>query len=161
MAATKRIVSFFIATLTPVVLGFAASMITKDGPLSAWYQNLDKAPWNPPNWVFPVAWTIFYLLMGVASWLIYDYGQTYVGSIKTPLLWYIAQLLVNLPWNPLFFGLHHVVFSTIHILVLCVLILVTISSFKKVNSLAAILMVPYLIWGVYASSLMVWIAVKN
>ncbi|MGR4066530.1 tryptophan-rich sensory protein [Halomonas sp. LR3S48] len=120
-------------------------------PPGAWYAALDKPPLTPPDWVFPVAWTTLYLMMAVAAWR---------ATLRVPaaerftVLWpFVAQLVANGLWSILFFGLHWIFVALADLLLLWALILLTISRFARVSSLAAWLLVPYLAWVGFAGYL--------
>ncbi|KAI1305277.1 Translocator protein [Halotydeus destructor] len=162
MTNTERAVACFVAVVSPLLLAFLFNLPTMNGPTSDWYTKLNKAPWNPPNVVFPIVWSIVYIMIGFASWIIYDKMSVFEGgSVKVPLLWYVGQLLVNFIWNPIFFGLHIVWLSTLHGIALCFLVGWTVYQFYLVNKTAAYLLVPYFVWGIYASTLMFYIWAKN
>ncbi|KAI1305398.1 Translocator protein [Halotydeus destructor] len=161
MTAIESILSLLIAALLPLVLSFLTNLIVPNGAQSDWYKQLDKAPWTPPDLAYPFIWILVDLMVGVASWLIYEYGRANSVSVRTPLLWYTGQLLVNIIWDPIFYGLHTIRFSTIQLIALCVLICLTIKSFYRVNTTAAILFLPYLTWILYLTSLFIWIWANN
>ena len=78
--------------MIPNAVGFIAASFTRKEVTSKWYRTLNKSPLNPPNWVFPVAWTSLYILMGIASYLVYYTGQGWNKSTALPLILYFAQL---------------------------------------------------------------------
>ncbi|WP_111415455.1 TspO/MBR family protein [Billgrantia lactosivorans] len=120
-------------------------------PPGAWYADLDKPPLTPPDWVFPLAWTTLYLMMAVAAWRV---TLRVPAAERITVLWpFVAQLAANGLWSILFFGLHWIVVALADLLLLWGLILLTISRFARVSSLAAWLLVPYLAWVSFAGYL--------
>lgn len=129
--------------------------LTSSGGDSVWYKELNKPPWTPPNWAFPVVWTILYILMGVSSWLVWLHGGFERQSI--PLAAYFSQLLLNFMWTPIFFGLHLVGLALVEIIILWLAIALTLYLFWHVNHVAAYLLVPYLVWVSLASTINMYI----
>jgi len=142
--------------LTVASLGGAASA----SGLREWYDDLDKAPWNPPGWVFGPAWTALYILMAVAAWLVARTGLDQ-RSVQVALALYLAQLALNLGWSLLFFGVRSPGWALVDIVVLDVLVAATIVAFWRVDTTAAWLLVPYLAWILFATSLNAWIVLRN
>lgn len=115
----------------------------------AWYAGLRKPPLTPPNWVFGPAWTILYLAIAVAGWLVW-LARRRVG---VPLLLWGAQLTLNAMWSYLFFGMQRPGLALVEIAVLLVLILATTDAFFRVRRLAGLLFVPYALWVCFAAYL--------
>lgn len=128
--------------------------------LRDWYDGLDRAPWNPPGWVFGPAWTVLYVLMAVAACLIARTGLDH-RAVQVALLLYLAQLAVNLAWSWLFFGARAPGWALADIVLLCFLVAATIAAFWRVDTTAAWLLVAYLAWILFATSLNVWIVLRN
>ena len=128
--------------------------------LRDWYDELDRAPWNPPGWVFGPAWTVLYVLMAVAAWLVARTGLDR-REVQVALALYLAQLALNLAWSWLFFGAREPGWALVDILLLCVLVAATMVAFWRVDTTAGWLLVPYLAWIVFATSLNAWIVLKN
>ncbi|MCO5564695.1 hypothetical protein L7F22_018362 [Adiantum nelumboides] len=137
------IVGFILSIAFPLGVSFISALFSSGGE-SDWYKELKKPPWTPPNWVFPVVWTILYTLMGISSWLVWLHGGFKGQSL--PLAAYTFQLLLNFLWTPIFFGLHQVGLALVEILLLWTAITATLYLFWHVNSLAAYLLIPYLLW---------------
>jgi len=116
-----------------------------------WYKNLAKPSWNPPNKLFAPVWTALYLLMAFAAWLVWQ--KNGFTPAWFPLSLYIFQLLLNTAWTWLFFGRHRPDLAMIDILVLWGVLLITLISFWRVEVLAGILLIPYLIWVSFATAL--------
>ena len=127
------------------------------------YPNLVRPPFSPPGIVFPVVWTILFILMAVSAWMILR-SLTEVFSIKgalysSSLLLYFVQLIVNLLWPVLFFRLSLYLPALLWLVLLIVLVVQMIRSFYRVNKTAALLQIPYLLWLVFAGylNLGVWL----
>jgi translocator protein len=120
-----------------------------------WYGDLDKAPWNPPGWAFGVAWTILYTLMAVAAWLIWRRGGFRIN--KLPLAAYLVQMTFNALWSWFFFGLRAPGWALLDLVLLLIALTGTLILFWRRSRLAGGLLVPYLLWGIYAFSLNGWI----
>jgi len=116
-----------------------------------WYKQLTKPTWNPPNWLFAPVWTVLYLLMAAAAWLVWKrYGI--VGALL-PLALFVVQLLLNAAWTWLFFGLHRPGVALADIVVLWAALLTTLILFWRLEPLAGIFLAPYLAWVSFATAL--------
>ncbi len=116
------------------------------------FSQLRQPPLSPPGWVFPVVWTILYLLMGYASYLVLESGGS-KEDIRQALGFYILQLTANFFWPILFFGLELRLSAFILLLVLWLLILLTVTRFSKLDRRAGDLLLPYLLWVTFAGYL--------
>ncbi|UOM35218.1 TspO/MBR family protein [Acuticoccus sp. I52.16.1] len=117
----------------------------------AWYRGLAKPDWTPPNWAFPVAWTILYATIAAAGYLFYEAAAP--GERTVPLVLYTLQLGLNAAWSPLFFHAHRMGWALVDILVMMVVIAATILMFAAISPLSGLLLVPYLGWVGFASTL--------
>ncbi|NTW70468.1 MAG: tryptophan-rich sensory protein [Chlorobiaceae bacterium] len=134
------------------LFAFAGGTFTPQ-PGSEWYyQVLNKPSWNPPDWLFPPAWTLFFLLMGIALYLVVMQWNTN-KQVKGALIVFGTQLFLNLGWSALFFGLHSPLFALVDIAMLWLAIVLTIVKFREISPLAGNLLVPYLLWVSFASFL--------
>ena len=134
-----------------LLLGFASSRIAPAGSENRWYAMLVRPAATPPDWVFPVAWGILYVLLGLALAMIINARGSRLRGVAIAL--FFVQLLLNLAWSPLFFGMHQVSTALILLIVLFVAALATTFVFGRIRSLAAWLMVPYLAWLCFAGML--------
>ena len=119
--------------------------------IDGWYAALHKPVWNPPAWIFGPVWTLLYLMMGVAAWLIWR-----EGGWKTrlwPLRLFLAQLLLNAIWTPLFFGMHQIGLALVNIALLWLSLAATLIVFWRVHRPAGLLLFPYLAWVSFAAFL--------
>ncbi|MCB0713597.1 MAG: tryptophan-rich sensory protein [Ignavibacteriae bacterium] len=117
-----------------------------------WYQSLTKPALNPPGWVFGPVWTVLYILMALAAWLVWRTGGKEQPK-KIAIGLFILQLIANALWSWFFFGLHHLTLALVDILVINALILATIFAFARVNKTASLMMVPYWLWVSFATYL--------
>lgn len=114
-----------------------------------WYAALEKPPLNPPSWIFGPVWTLLYLAIAVAGWLVWKAP----GDRRLPLTLWGAQLLLNAAWSALFFGYHWMGIALVEIGMLLACVAATMVSFHRVRPLAGWLLVPYLLWVSFASYL--------
>ena len=140
------IVSFIIFMIIPIATGLLASYVTSDNMML--YENIIKPPFAPPAIVFPIVWSVLYILMGVSSYLIYLNTNRY-GLLFT----YFLSLFVNFFWPIIFFNWQEFGFAFIWILLLWLLIIFTIIDYLKASKIAAILQIPYLLWVTFAAIL--------
>lgn len=134
-----------------LLVSFAAAWIGSQYMPGSWYQSLVKPAWNPPAAVFAPVWTVLYVLMGVAAWLVWK--RAGFRKAGTALTLFVAQLVLNGLWSYLFFGLHRMSAAFVDIVVLWIAILtVAVLFWRKVRA-AAVLLIPYLAWVGFASFL--------
>lgn len=129
---------------------FLGSMAT-NASVDNWYTEINKPQWNPPNWIFAPVWTALFLMMAVAAWLIWK--QSGFTRSKMALGAFGVQLVLNVLWSVIFFGLQQAGWACVEIAVLWIAIAVTIYLFYRHSKLAAGLMVPYLMWVSFAAFL--------
>lgn len=136
-----------------IALSFAAAAIGGFASVSAggFYQQLDRPLWAPPAWLFGPVWTVLYLLMGVAAWLVWR-ARGFAGA-RTALTLFLVQLVANALWTWLFFAWREGALAFAEIVVLWALILGTVIAFWRVRPLAGALLLPYLAWVSFASAL--------
>ena len=133
-----------ICLAIPLTVGGLGALLS--GGMSD-YGAMVKPPLSPPGWVFPVVWSILYLLMGYASYRVLETGNT------KPLTLYGLQLLANFIWPLLFFGGGWFLLSFFWLITLWVLIYLTIRAFSKVDETAGNLLIPYILWVTFAAYL--------
>ena len=151
-----KLKSLILNILLSVGTGLLSSFLT--GNFSALYQDVNRPALAPPAWLFPVVWSILYILMGISAYIIGESGSD-VRSSALPV--YYLQLAVNFLWSPLFFVFKFYWFSFFWLLLLWVLVLIMIIKFSKINKLAAYLQIPYLIWLTFAAYLNLSVAILN
>ncbi len=134
------------ALLIFLLLSFSASLTGYFFPPGEWYANLNRPAFAPPNWLFGPVWTLLYVLIALAGWLVWRQ----VGwQSRLVALWGV-QMLLNALWTPLFFGLNWKGVAAIEMALLWVVILGCMAAFRHVSPLASWLMAPYLIWVSFA-----------
>ncbi len=133
-----------------VCLGAAGlgSLLTTPA-LRPWYAGLSKPRWTPPNWLFGPVWTILFIAMAIAAWLIWRK----LGLTAAPMRLFLLQLLLNVAWSALFFGLRSPGLAFAEIVILWFAILATSIEFWKAVRVAGWLLLPYLVWVSYAAAL--------
>ena len=134
-----------------LVLCFAVAALgglTTTPNIPNWYAGLAKPSWTPPSWVFGPVWSVLYLSMAVAAWLVWRKGDALM-----PLILFAVQLALNAAWSWLFFGMHSPSAAFVDIVLLWVAIAATTAVFWRRSPVAGILFVPYLIWVSFATVL--------
>jgi tryptophan-rich sensory protein len=133
------------------VIGFLAGMATQSS-VNSWFPTLNKPSFNPPNWLFAPVWITLYVLMGISAGWVWGKGFHHKW-VKTGLYHFGFQLLLNALWSIAFFGLKNPFLGLVIILSLVVMLSLTIRWFYLVSRLAALLLVPYLLWVCFATAL--------
>ena len=146
----KTCLSLIIWILGLIAIGGVIGSLTKP-EISTWYSTLHRSTLTPPNYVFPVAWTILYGIIGACGWLIW--GSQAFPKLRVIKTLYVTQLILNWSWTPLFFGFHLtglslVVLGTMDILVFALICL----AYRKMKAVS-LLMIPYLFWILFATYL--------
>ena len=139
-----------------IILGVAiVGGFLTDLSVNTWYPTLAKPPWTPSGATIGSVWTILYAFMGIAAWIVWRSAS---ADRARPLALYGLQLLLNVGWSALFFGLRSPGLALLEIGVLWIAILATSANFWKASKLAGVLMAPYLIWVTFAAVLnaMIW-----
>lgn len=139
--------NLIISILIPNVIGFLGSLF---GNIMNGFDGINKPSFTPPSIVFPIAWTILYILMGISSYLIY---QSDSSEKKSAFVIYGIQLVINSLWTYFFFNLKWFLFSFILVLVILFLVIIMIIKFYKINKTAAYLQIPYVLWLCFAAIL--------
>lgn len=134
--------------------GLGAAVTTPQ--IRGWYATINKPSWNPPDWVFGPVWTVLYLMMAVAAWLVWRRSSFRMDRI--PLAVFAVQLALNSLWSVLFFGMQQPGLAAAEILLLVAMILATVVVFWRRSPVAGSLLLPYLIWVSFASvlNLSIW-----
>jgi tryptophan-rich sensory protein len=118
--------------------------------IPTWYEGLAKPSFVPPNGVFGPVWTVLYILMAIAAWLVW---RASAGQRALPIGLFLIQLTFNALWSPLFFGAHLILVGLIDIALLVVSLTATSIVFWRTRRVAGLLLVPYLAWGIFATAL--------
>ena len=142
----------------PLAVGGLAALLTMDGMKT--YAQVEQPPLSPPGWLFPVVWTVLYLAMGLASYLVLTSGGD-PGAIRRALILYGAQLLVKFLWPLFFFGAKLYLAAFFILAALWLLIWLTLHAFSAIREHAGDLLLPYLIWVTFAGYLNLGVAFLN
>ena len=135
---------------------FIGGLCTGEGVPSDWYQNLNKAPWTPPGWVFGAAWTTIMICFSVYMAILWK-----KITLKNLLYLYIAEFILNVIWNPLFFHFKWINVALLSISLLTILIIYMAVSLRVEMRYKTLLIFPYLIWLIIATSLNGYIVLYN
>jgi len=165
---SKNIFALVAAIVICELAGVIGSVFTITA-IPIWYAGLVKPPLNPPAWIFAPVWTLLYLLMGVAVFLIFRAGEGKsgpesgrgAGPRRAALFVFAFQLALNVLWTALFFGLHSPVLGLICIVALWLAIIWTMFAFHKISRPATYLLAPYLLWVTFAAYLNLAIFLLN
>ena len=141
----NKFLSFLIFALITYSASFIGSIatITYKEP---WYSSLTKVSFNPPDWIFAPVWTTLYLLMTIAIWAAWHKNYRDVNLV----FYYLIHLVFNTTWSIVFFVFHNILIALFNLVVLIFFIIFLMFKFKKVNNISFILMIPYLLWCLYA-----------
>lgn len=131
------------------VAAAAGAIASRDAPV--FYAQLAKPDWAPPAWLFGPVWSVLYLLMGVAAWLVWRARPS--PGVDGALGLYLVQLVLNALWSWLFFGWRQGALAMVDVVLLLALVAVTAAAFLRIRPLAAGLLLPYLAWVGFASAL--------
>lgn len=147
---TKKLgVKIAISIIFCLTLGIASGLNTANA-IGNWYQYIQKPSWNPPNWLFGPVWTLLYILMGIAAARVWHKSNTLKNK---DLALFLFQFALNLAWSTIFFSWHNIGGAFLEIIGMWLAIVATILQFKKTDSLAGYLLIPYLIWVTFAAFL--------
>ncbi|MBY0298975.1 MAG: tryptophan-rich sensory protein [Methylobacterium sp.] len=143
-----------LAAVLPVLLAASTGPIFTTPNIPTWYAGLAKPDFTPPNWLFPVAWTILYALMALACWRVLGTAPVPGEARRTrrlALAAFFLQVALNAAWTPVFFGAHDLLGGLVVIVALLVMILCTIRLFWPLDRPAALMLLPYAGWVSYAT----------
>jgi len=157
MDKKSRIILTWVVII--LALGFGSGL-SSNHAITGWYADLNKPAFSPPNWIFAPAWTILYILMGIAVGRVQSIGLDNINAKKAVGL-FIMQLIMNLIWTPVFFAMKQPMLALGIIIVLWFMILMTIRAFRQVDKTAAMLLYPYLLWVSFATALNAGIVLLN
>jgi tryptophan-rich sensory protein len=154
----KKILTLLVSIITCQLAGAIGSIFTFSA-IPNWYSTINKPFFNPPNWLFGPVWTLLYLFMGIALYLILSTKKT--AKRKTALIIFFTQLGLNTLWSIIFFGLRSPGIAFVEIVFLLIFIVLSISKFLPISKKAAYLLIPYLLWVSFASILNLSIFLLN
>ncbi|KHJ44122.1 TspO/MBR family protein [Trichuris suis] len=147
------LVPIAVAVLIPLLGSWMIALKLYGKVDDDWYKKLAKPAFTPPPWTFSVVWTVLYLFMGYASFLVWRDGNGFHGAAKTALIAYGIQLVLNWAWMPMFFGLRNRSLAAIEVFLLAIAVGATTVLFNRINSLAFQLFIPYALWTSFATYL--------
>lgn len=157
---TVRSIARLLACLIVCIgIGFVGSIFTRP-EIPGWYAGLVKPSWTPPPFVFLIAWTTLYVMMAIAFWRLWDRVPP-SDARQRAIVIFTIQLALNAIWSPVFFGWHGMRTGLAIIIVLAVCIAATIASAVRIDRTAAALLVPYLCWVLYASTINAGVVALN
>lgn len=142
----KNKAHLIIAIFIPLAVGILSSLLS--GSMA--YSAFNKPSFSPPSYLFPIVWTVLYILMGISSYIIYSSNSP---DKRKALTTYAIQLFFNFFWSILFFGLSQYLLAFVWLILLIVLIVVMIYQFYQIQPVAAYLQIPYLLWCLFAAYL--------
>ncbi len=144
----KLIISILICQFA----GFLGSFFTTP-KIATWYQGVTKPSFNPPNYLFGPVWTILFILMGISLYIIWTSKFKDRAYKKEVIIIFAIQLILNILWSILFFGLESPMFAFFEIMILWISIFATIIGFYKISRIASLILIPYILWVSFASVL--------
>ena len=144
-------IKLIISIVATVGLGLLGGIFTAP-QIQTWFVHLTKPSWNPPNWLFAPVWTMLYLLMGIAFYLVWR-TKWEKDAKSWAIIVFIAQFALNFAWSYIFFDQHQMGWAFVDIVVLWITVLCTIIAFSRIHKTAAWLLVPYISWVSFAALL--------
>ena len=154
----KNIIRLVVSVAVPLLAGGIGSFFTVSS-VDTWYQTLEKPALNPPAWVFGPVWTILFVLMGIALFLVWQNYSDILQNIRMKsvgrwaIILFFVQLFLNVCWSVVFFGMQNPGGALVVIIALWLAILATIVTFRKLSRPAAWLLIPYILWVTFATYL--------
>ncbi len=155
----KKYKPYVISILIALLVGGLSALSTK-GSMDI-YKTLNSPPLSPPSVLFPIVWSILFVLMGISAALVYVKGTKEGKEIKKALTLYSVNLIMNFLWSIIFFNLRMYLFSAIWLVGLIIVIYLMIKEFKKISPISAYLQIPYLLWCIFALYLNIGIYLLN
>jgi tryptophan-rich sensory protein len=155
----KKIVKLIFAIVICQLSGVIGSFFTISS-IPTWYATIQKPFFTPPNWLFGPVWITLFTLMGISLHLVWDKGLEN-KEVKSSLIIFFVQLILNALWSILFFGLKSPFYAFIEIIVLWIAIAVTIFKFYKISKSAGLVLLPYIVWVSIALTLNFYVWILN
>ncbi|HKG07906.1 MAG TPA: TspO/MBR family protein [Pedobacter sp.] len=143
--------AFIINILIPLAIGAIGSFFTISS-VKTWYTTLAKPSFNPPNSIFQPVWTTLFILIGISAYLVWQKRNTVAHFPRTVAIYFI-QLILNLMWSFIFFYAHEIGLALIEIILLLIVISINARVFYKVDKIAGLLFIPYILWVSFATLL--------
>lgn len=155
----KKIRPYVISVVIALAVGGISALLTMNN--MDLYSKIEQPALAPPPWLFPVVWTILYVLMGIGAALVYNRKDFKPEETRNALIIYAVNLALNFFWSIIFFNLEAYLFAFIWLVALWIVIIAMIISFRKVSPVAAYLQIPYLLWVTFAGYLNLAIYILN
>jgi len=155
----KKLKPYIISVAIALGVGGISALVTSGG--MDIYESINTPALAPPSWLFPVVWTVLFILMGISAALVYEDKNAAMTDKKDALKVYVAQLIFNFLWSIIFFNLRAYFFAFLWLLLLWALILAMIIRFAKIRGVAGYLQIPYLLWVTFAGYLNFMIFILN
>lgn len=155
----KRSIPSLVFSAISLLVGILSALVTK-GNMDI-YESIETPPLSPPATVFPIVWSILFILMGVGAGMVYRRWEKEENNAREGLLFFAIQLAVNFIWSVLFFNAQKYLLCIFVLLLLLILVIRMAKGFGKVNKVAGLLQVPYILWLLFALYLNVGIVVLN
>lgn len=153
MNFTKWLLLFLVVNFGALYIG---SLLMINGPKTQWYSNLNQAPWTPPGWVFGFAWSTIMICFSIfMAYLVDTLGFNKIAMI------FGIQIVLNVIWNYIFFNLHNTEFGLVIIVLLTLVVFYFLYNYISVLKLKSLLILPYFLWLLVATSLNLYIVLKN
>ena len=154
-----KIKPFVISILVPLAVGGLSALLTM-GNMDI-YSEVNTPALSPPGFLFPIVWTVLYILMGISAVIVFGKREEYPSEVRRALTVYGISLAVNFFWSIIFFNMRSFLFAFVWLLLLWFLILRTIMLYRPISPLAAYLQIPYLLWVTFAGYLNFGIFLMN
>lgn len=151
--------NYIVSIVIALAVGGVSALLTS-GNMDL-YSEITKPPLAPPSILFPIVWTLLYVLMGVSAALVYNEKEAQPDEVKSALTVYGINLFLNFFWSIIFFNMRAFLFSFIWLVALWIVILIMIIKFYKIKPIAGILQIPYLLWVTFAGYLNLAIFLLN
>lgn len=152
-------VAFVVNIAIPLAVGATGAFFTASS-VKTWYTTLNKPSFNPPNTIFAPVWTTLYIIMGISAYLIWQKRHTIKHFPRTIAI-YAIQLILNLMWSFIFFYAHQIGVALFEIIVLLIVVITNALTFYKIDKLAGLLFIPYILWVSFATVLTYNIFILN
>jgi len=153
MKLLKISIFFLVLNFSALAIG---SWLMNNGPITNWYMNLNQAPWTPPVWVFGIAWTTIMICFSV--YMAYLFMEIFNINL---ILLYLTQLGLNISWNYIFFNQHAIGLGLFCIIALTIIVTLFLINYRKLLQFKSLLIVPYFLWLLIATSLNAYIYFYN
>ena len=145
------ILPYAVGIAIPMTVGIISAAVTKDS--MSVYEELNSPPLSPPSVIFPIVWSVLFVLMGISSAMVYIDRKKNPEAAKKGLIWYAVSLFLNFSWSIIFFNMQAAFFALLVLIVLLYSIIRTILEYRKIKPIAAYLQIPYALWVIFAGYL--------